>query len=227
MSTYPGPQSVRDNCSFALDPCRTLRLEVSEVRLSSWESQKNCRKLENTSYLLLHNSPCNRSCTSISCMSTYLGPQSVRDNCSFALGPCRTLRLEVSEVRLSSWESQKMKGYFRMLHICHYPTVHATVHPRQSMEMSTYPGPQSVRDNCSFALDPCRTLRLEVSEVRLSSWESQKHCRKRENTSYLPLHNSPCNRSCTSLSCKCQHILALNQSGITVLSHWTHAGPSD
>ena len=160
MSTFLGPQSVRDNCSFALDPCRTLRLEVSEVRLSSWESQKNCRKLENTSYLPLHNSPCNRSCTSILCMSTYLGPQSVRDNCSFALGPCRTLR-------------------------------------------------------------------LEVSEVKLSSWESQKHCRKRENNSYLPLHNSPCNRSCTSISCKCQHILALNQSGITVLSHWTHAGPSD
>ena len=160
-------------------------------------------------------------------MSAYLGPQSVRDNCSFALDPCRTLRLEVSEVRLSSWESQNIEGYFRILHICHYPTVHATVHARQSMQMSTYPGPQSVRDNCSFALDPCRTLRLEVSEVRLSSWESQKPLKNYSECFTLATTQQPMQPFMHVSLCKCQHILALSQSGITVLSHWTHAGPSD
>ena len=160
-------------------------------------------------------------------MSTYPGPQSVRDNCSFALDPCRTLRLEVSEVRLSSWESQNIEGYFRILHTCHYPTVHATVHPRQSMQVSTYPGPQSVRDNCSFALDPCRTLRLEVSEVRLSSWESQKTLQKMREY-FILATTQQCMRPFIHVNpWKCQHILALNQSGVTVLSHWTHAGPSD
>ena len=86
------PSSVRDNCSFASDPKRTLRLEVSEVRLSSEKDLCSATSVQ-----------AQQSSTEANCMSSVEAhPSSVRDNCSFASDPKRTLRLEVSEVRLSS-----------------------------------------------------------------------------------------------------------------------------
>ena len=136
---------------------------------------------------------------------------SVRDNCSFALDPCRTLRLEVSEVRLSSQETASWTTS--------YLWCNAAINTRLRQTITDLALSPSVRDNCSFALDPCRTLRLEVSKVRLSSQETASW-----TTSYLW-----CNAAIkTRLRQTITHLaLALHQSGITVLSHWTLAGPSD
>ena len=90
---------------------------------------------------------------------------SVRDNCSFASDPSKTLRLEVSEVRLSS-QKQMLRG----------PDTHDPTTGRQTA-LSSHAPASSVRDNCSFASDPKKTLRLEVSEVRLSS-QKQMLCGK-------------------------------------------------
>ena len=94
------PSSVRDNCSFASDPKQTLRLEVSEVRLSSEKDLLPTRLLchQCTGANMLQQSSTQANCVS----SVEAHPSSVRDNCSFASDPKRTLRLEVSEVRLSS-----------------------------------------------------------------------------------------------------------------------------
>ena len=143
------PSSVRDNCSFASDPKRTLRLEVSEVRLSSEKDLCSATSVQ-----------AQQSSTEANCMSSAEAhPSSVRDNCSFASDPKRTLRLEVSEVRLSSEKD-----------LCSATSVQAQQSSTEANCMSSAEAhPSSVRDNCSFASDPKRTLRLEVSEVRLSS----------------------------------------------------------
>ena len=95
--------------------------------------------------------------------SSHAPASSVRDNCSFASDPKKTLRLEVSDVRLSS-QKQMLCG-----NETHDPTT-----GRQTAASSHAPA-SSVRDNCSFASDPKKTLRLEVSEVRLSSQKQMLH----------------------------------------------------
>ena len=159
------PSSVRDNCSFASDPKRTLRFEVSEVRLSSEKDPLPTRLLchQCTRANMLQQSSTQANCVS----SVEAHPSSVRDNCSFASDPKRTLRLEVSEVRLSS-----EKDLLPTRLLCHQCTCAKMLQQSSTQAncvSSVEAHPSSVRDNCSFASDPKRTLRLEVSEVRLSS----------------------------------------------------------
>ena len=150
-SSHAPASSVRDNCSFASDPKKTLRLEVSEARLSS-QKQGLCGNET-------HDPTTGRQTAA----SSHAPASSVRDNCSFASDPQKTLRLEVSEVRLSS-QKQMLRG----------PDTHDPTTGRQTAVSSHAPA-SSVRDNCSFASDPKKTLRLEVSEVRLSSQKQMLH----------------------------------------------------
>ena len=140
------PTSVRDNRSFASDPKRTLRLEVSEVRLSSEKDLLPSR-------LLCHQ------CKS----STIFNRGELHVICRSA----SFVRLEVSEVRLSS---EKDPLPTRLLcHQCTRANMLQQSSTQANCVSSVEAHPSSVRDNCSFASDPKRTLRLEVSEVRLSS----------------------------------------------------------
>ena len=141
-------------------------------------------------------------------------PSSVRDNCSFASDLSQTLRLEVSEVRLSSGRNHNASHQYTQAR-CYAMLQEQPVKAIQTRTANN-PHPSSVRDNCSFASDLSQTLRLEVSEVRLSS--GRNHNASHQYTQprcYAMLQEQPVK----AIQTRTANSHILRQSGITLLSH--------
>ena len=148
MATPAHPPSVRDNCSFASGQQWT---RYQKLGCHHGESVNF-----NTSTMQATTGQTTRPYNS----TAPVHPPSVRDNCSFASGQQWTLRLEVSEVGLSS----RRVGQLQSSIPCKQ-----RLDKQQCLASKAPVHPPSVRDNCSFASGQLWTLRLEVSEVGLSS----------------------------------------------------------
>ena len=141
------PVSVRDNCSFALGPQRTLRLEVSEVMLSSQQAHP-C--------YLFSSPPSSNSITA--CFHPSMQPLLIAAMIKHA----SQAYTQPNTARHGS--TQPLPGL-----ACTEASATPQTYKHTNVLGRT---PVSVRDNCSFALGPQRTLRLEVSEVMLSSQQA-------------------------------------------------------
>ena len=137
-----------ENCSVALGPKRTLRLEVSEVMLSSQQAHP-C--------YLFSSPPSSNSIRHglLSSLHATTAHSSHEQACITSLHTPNTAQ---------HGSTQPLPGL-----ACTEASATPQTYKHTNVLGRT---PVSVRDNCSFALGPQRTLRLEVSEVMLSSQQA-------------------------------------------------------